>query len=116
MNKTLFGFIIILLFFNIEYIIDNFKNKNKRKMRWKKMKKKGLIPYILIWGVLYYGLIGSLILIIIIPWIEFNFSFNFIYNQTYISWCFISAIIVLPIGIISRYLKWKDYEKKYESL
>ncbi|MPW26370.1 hypothetical protein GC105_11280 [Alkalibaculum sp. M08DMB] len=116
MNKIMYIFIIFIFFFNIEYIIDNFTKIEKRKIKWKRMKDKGLVLYIIIGGVFYYGFIGSLIGMIIVPWINFNFSFDFIYYETYISWCFIIGTIMLSSGIISRYLKWKDYQKKYESL
>lgn len=53
--------------------------RDKRLAKWKNIKSKGLVAYLLKIGILYFGLSLFLIWVFLVPFIDTNFTFNFIY-------------------------------------
>jgi len=90
-------------------------NKQERHLeKWKKTKSKGLLAYLLKMGILYYGLTFFLIWTFLAPFIDTNYTFNFIYKETFKTKLIVFAIISPLFGLLMAYIGWKVFEKKYE--
>ncbi|KJS20054.1 MAG: hypothetical protein VR72_16170 [Clostridiaceae bacterium BRH_c20a] len=87
--------------------------RNKRLAKWKKIKSKGLVAYLLKIGILYFGLSLFLIWVFLVPFIDANFTFTFIYKEMFKTRIIVFAIISPLTGVLMAYSSWKGFEKKY---
>jgi uncharacterized membrane protein len=55
--------------------------QEKQLIKWKNIKSKGLISYIIKMGLFYYGITFFLIWVFLVPLINNNFTFNFIHKK-----------------------------------
>lgn len=85
-------------------------------LRWEREKARGLLSYILRWGLLYYGGLYFLIWVFLVPFINNMYTFDFIYRDTFITKCILFGITSFPIGAVFGLASWKGNEKKYNNL
>lgn len=88
--------------------------REKHKAKWEKIKSKGMMSYLFRMGILYYGLAFFLIWIFLVPFIDNNYTFNFVYKETFKTKIIVFGIISPLFGILMGYIGWKGYKKKYE--
>jgi len=87
-------------------------NKQERRLaKWNKIKIKGLMAYLLKMGLLYHGLTFFLIWTFLAPFIDNNYTFDFIYRETFKTKIIVCAIISPLYGFLMAYIGWKNFEK-----
>ncbi|WP_346867748.1 MULTISPECIES: hypothetical protein [unclassified Clostridium] len=90
-------------------------SKEEKKLeRWKRIKNKGIIAYLLKIGIFYDGLFFFLIWTFLVPFIDGDLTFNFIGNEIFKTRIIVFAIISPLFGILMAYIRYKGFEKKYE--
>lgn len=89
-------------------------NKQEKELaKWKRIKSKGLMSYLGRMGLLYYGLSFFLIWVFLVPFVDSNYTFNFIFKETFITRLIVFGVISPLLGLIMGYAGWKYYENKY---
>ena len=88
--------------------------EDKRLEKWKKIKTKGLISYLVKIGILYYGLSFFLIWVFLVPFIDSNYTLDFIYKETFITKLIVFGVISPLFGLLMGYREWKTLEKKHD--
>lgn len=92
-------------------------NKQQRQLeRWKKIKSKGMFSHIIKRGTVCYGILYFIIFVFIAPFIDYRYSFDFVYNETFINKVIVFAILSPLVGTLMGYVGWKGLEKKYRNL
>lgn len=89
-------------------------NKEERRLaKWEKIKSKGLISYLIKKGLFYHGLSFFLIWVFLVPFINSNFTSDFIKNENFKER--VSAFVVVSIlyGLCLGYISWRNLEKRY---
>lgn len=92
-------------------------NKEQRQLaRWEKIKSNGMFSHIIKRGTICYGIMYFLIFVFIVPFIDYRYTFGFIYNETFIYKVIVFAIVSPFVGTLMGYIGWKGLEKKYRNL
>ncbi|WP_373898787.1 hypothetical protein ACER0A_005000 [Haloimpatiens sp. FM7315] len=84
------------------------------RAKWEKIKSKGMMPYIIKRGLICYGILFFLIWVFLAPFIDNNFTVNFIYKETFKTKLIVFGIFSPLVGILMGYLGWKGFEKRYK--
>ncbi|MCY6356058.1 hypothetical protein [Clostridium sp. ZS2-4] len=88
--------------------------QEKRLAKWEKIKSKGLMSYIIKIGIFYYGLTSFLIWVFLAPFIDNNFTLNFVYKETFKTKLIVFGILSPLFGMLMGYTSWKELKKKYK--
>lgn len=88
--------------------------REKSLAKWEKIKSKGMMSFIVKRGILYYGLSYFLIWVFLAPFIDNNFTFKFVYKETFITKLIVFGIVSTLFGILMAYIGWKGFERKYD--
>lgn len=89
-------------------------NKNEAFVkRWEIRRSKGMVRYIALWGLLYYGLTFFLIWTFLVPFVDSNFTFDFVYKDTFSTRIIAFTIVFSLFGLLLGYLQWWQNERKY---
>jgi hypothetical protein len=92
-------------------------NKEQRQLaRWKKIKSKGMLSHIIKRGTVAYGIVFFLIWLVIVPFIDYSYTFDFVSSETFKFKFIVFAIISPLVGTLMGYVGWKGLEKKYRNL
>jgi hypothetical protein len=92
-------------------------NKEQRQLaRWEKIKSKGMFSHIIKRGTICYGVVFFLIFVFIVPFIDYSYTFGFVYNETFIYKVIAFAIVAPLVGTLMGYIGWKGLEKKHRNL
>jgi len=90
-------------------------NKEEKNLaRWQRIKSKGLMAYIFKMGILYYGLSFFLIWVFLVPFIDNNYTFQFVNKETFETRVIVFVVFSPLFGMLMAYVGWKGLEKKYE--
>ena len=90
-------------------------NKQEKQLaRWKKIKSKGLISYIIKVGILFYGVAYFLIWVLLAPFIDSSFTFNFIYSDAFNARLIVFGITSPLFGIVVAYIQWMALQRKFD--
>lgn len=87
--------------------------QEKRMAKWKKIKSRGIIAYTIKMGIIFYGLSFFLTWVFLVPFVDSNFTFNFVYGETFITRLIVFGIVSPLLGILMGYVSWRGLEKKY---
>lgn len=92
-------------------------NKEQRQLaRWEKIKSKGMFSHIIKRGTVCYGIVFFLIWVFIVPFIDYGYTFGFVYNERFIYKVIVFAIVSPLVGTLMGYVGWSGLEKKYRNL
>ncbi len=91
-----------------------FDKRNLKK--WEEIKPKGLRSYLIKTGIFFYGVVFFITWTVIVPIINNNFSFSFVFLKAHMTNIIIMGIFSLLAGIMLAYTGWKDLEKKYDNI
>ncbi len=90
-------------------------NKEERRLaKWEKIKSKGLIYYLIKMGLFYHGLCFFLIWVFLVPFIDSNFTLDFIQNEGFNGRISTFAIISIFYGLCLGYITWGNWKRRYE--
>lgn len=91
-----------------------FEKRNLKK--WEEIKPKGLRSYLIKTGIFFYGVVFFITWTLIVPIINNNFTFSFIFLKAYMTNIIIIGILSPLLGIVLAYSGWKELEKKYDNI
>lgn len=91
-----------------------FEKRNLKK--WKEIKPKGIRSYIIKTGIFFYGVVFFITWTLIVPIINNNFTFSFLFLKAHMSNIIIIGILSPLFGIMLAYSGWKELEKKYGNI
>lgn len=90
-------------------------NKEERRLaKWEKIKSKGLISYLIKMGLFYHGLYFFLIWVFLVPFINSNFTSDFIKNESFKERVSAFAVVSILYGLCLGYISWRNWERSYE--
>lgn len=69
--------------------------------------------YIIKTGIVFYGIIFFFLGVFLSPFIDYNFTFDFMYKETFKTRLIVFIIVAPIFGIIIAYLNWNGLKKKY---
>jgi hypothetical protein len=95
---------------------DLFMNKQQYQLeKWKKIKSKGMLSYIIKRGTVFYGIAFFIIWVFIAPFVDYSYTFTFVHNDRFITKVIVFAILSPLFGSLMGYVGWRGLEKKYRN-
>jgi hypothetical protein len=88
--------------------------REKQLVKWGKLQKKGVMSYLIKTGIFYFGLTFFLGWVFLAPLIDNNFTFNFIYKETFKTKFIVFGILSPLIGMLMAYSIWNSFKREYE--
>ncbi len=89
------------------------KREERLQERWETIKSKGKKSYLINTGILQYGSFFFMIWVFLAPLIDHNFSFIFVYKDTFKIKLIVFGILSPIVGMYWAYMRWRDLDKKY---
>lgn len=90
-------------------------NKEERRLaKWEKIKSKGLIYYLIKMGLFYHALYFFLIWVFLVPFVDNNFTLDFIQKESFKGRVSTYAIVSIFYGLLFGYISWRNWERSYE--
>jgi hypothetical protein len=95
--------------------LDRFRYMNPKQMeKWENLRSKGRKSYVIIYGILFWGIPVSLTTEFITRITKYGFSLD-IFNNDHFAWkIIIRTIVFIFAGIFFGLYMWDNMEKKYQ--